>query len=240
MTHIRVITAHVSPRSNKECEYEDLCKEGHKVTCSQIQDGPPCIEGELHSALAVPGIVRECLAAERDGVDAIVIDCVGDPGLVAAREAVRIPVIGPGEASVHLASMLARKFSVLAPSPNVVPLIEEKCRLYGLENRLASAVAIDATVSDVVSGSHEGLLNQLVTVGANCVEEHGAGALIIGCTGFVGYAPQIADRLLSRKLDVPVISPLRTALRFAQCISSLGLRHSPKSYPFASMIVSGL
>ncbi|MCP4321048.1 MAG: hydrogenase expression protein HupH, partial [Alteromonadales bacterium] len=39
--------------------------------------------------------IKQAIKAERAGADAIIIDCMGDPGLNACREAVSIPVIGP-------------------------------------------------------------------------------------------------------------------------------------------------
>lgn len=61
------------------------------VTCSRIEHGPASIECELDEALAVPGTIAEVKAAAEAGADAVVINCMGDPGLAAARTD-----LGPG------------------------------------------------------------------------------------------------------------------------------------------------
>ena len=79
--------------------------------------GPPSIEGYYDEALATPGLLAEVAAGEREGCDGYVIACFGDPGLYAARELARGPVIGIAEAAMHAASVLAPGFSVVRSSP---------------------------------------------------------------------------------------------------------------------------
>jgi allantoin racemase len=55
----------------------------------------------VDEVLAAPGVVDAAIKAEADGAEAVVIDCMLDPGLDAAREAVSIPVIGCGEAAMR-------------------------------------------------------------------------------------------------------------------------------------------
>src|SRR6476661_2964230 len=56
--------------------------------------GPASIESHYDEALSVPGILAEITRGEADGVDGYVIACFGDPGLEAARELARGPVVG--------------------------------------------------------------------------------------------------------------------------------------------------
>lgn len=44
-----------------------------------------------------PEILGKIKEAEQDGIDAVVIDCMADPGMEAGRNLVSIPVIGPGD-----------------------------------------------------------------------------------------------------------------------------------------------
>ena len=44
-------------------------------------------------------------AAEAEGMDAVIIDCMADPGLDPARELASIPIIGPAQAAMHLAAL---------------------------------------------------------------------------------------------------------------------------------------
>src|SRR5689334_17078666 len=75
--------------------------------------GPVSIESHYDEALAVPGLLAEIARGEAEGVDGYVIACFGDPGLDAARELARGPVIGVAEAAMRAASHLGRGFSVV-------------------------------------------------------------------------------------------------------------------------------
>lgn len=69
-------------------------------THSELDRGPPSIECEYDKAFAVPDTIVKAIEAERNGADAIVIDCMGDPGLKPVRELVSIPVVGAAEAAI--------------------------------------------------------------------------------------------------------------------------------------------
>ena len=53
------------------------------------------------------------LKAEEEGFDAVCIDTVSDSGMYALRSKLNIPVVGPGQASFHIACCLGHKFSVI-------------------------------------------------------------------------------------------------------------------------------
>ena len=53
---------------------------GFEISLSQIEAGPASIECEFDEMLAVPDTVAKIIQAEREGADAVVIDCMGDPG----------------------------------------------------------------------------------------------------------------------------------------------------------------
>src|SRR3982750_1764322 len=70
---------------------------GTEVVAVSPAMGPASIEGYYDEAMSVPGILNEIRKGEAEGVDGYVIACFGDPGLYAAREAARGPVIGVAE-----------------------------------------------------------------------------------------------------------------------------------------------
>jgi len=92
-----------------------------EVEAVQVEVGPPAIESEADAVLAGPDILRLVGEAERDGVDAAIIWCGGDPALAAARELVDIPVIGPGESMSALSMVLGRKPCRVVPE---IPVLE--------------------------------------------------------------------------------------------------------------------
>jgi len=101
---------------------------GTEVEAVQVEAGPPAIESEADAVLARPEVLRLVMEAERDGVDAAIIWCGGDPALAAARGLVDIPVIGPGEAMTALSMVLGRRPYRVVPD---IPVLEMRNDLDG-------------------------------------------------------------------------------------------------------------
>src|SRR4030066_2435457 len=95
-------------------EYSSFARPGTLVKTVSLDWGPASVETRRDDALATPDILNKTIQAEKDGFDAVIIDCMADPGLFSAREVVNIPVIGPVEASMHLAAILAHRFSFIS------------------------------------------------------------------------------------------------------------------------------
>lgn len=103
-----------------------LVKHAHThVSASNPTDTPASIEGGADEAMSVPGMLAEIRQGEAQGVDAYVIACFDDPGLHAAREVAKGPVIGICQAAVQVAMTISRRFSVITTLPRSVPIIED-------------------------------------------------------------------------------------------------------------------
>ena len=99
----------------------EIADPGTEVDAVQVEVGPPAIESQADAVLAGPDILRLVGEAERDGVDAAIVWCGGDPALAAARELVDIPVIGPGESMTSLAMVLGHRPCRVVPE---IPVLE--------------------------------------------------------------------------------------------------------------------
>ena len=106
----------------------EIADPGTEVEAVQVEVGPPAIESEADAVLAGPDVLRLVREAERDGVDAAIIWCGGDPALAAARELVDMPVIGPGESMSALSMVLGRKPCRVVPD---IPVLEMRKDLDG-------------------------------------------------------------------------------------------------------------
>ena len=60
---------------------------------------------EIGSAFAIPALAQ----AEREGFDAVALDCAVDQGLYGAKEALDIPVVGAMESAMAIARLLREK-----------------------------------------------------------------------------------------------------------------------------------
>jgi allantoin racemase len=195
-----------------------------------LDRGPASVESDYEDALAVPDLLAKVRAAAHQGVDAVVIDCMADPGLSAARELVGIPVVGAAQASMHLAAILAQRFSVVTILDRDTPLTERLVSSYGLKDRLASTRPVGIPVLQL-DRDPDRLLGALVEQSAKAVLDDGAHAIILGCTGMKGLARQVQDGLVWRGCGVPVIDPSLAALKWAESLAELGLAHSKRTYP---------
>lgn len=225
---ILVILPILKHKVYEEITYRELSQAASKETeikVVSLDKGPASIESAYDEALAIPGILDLTLKAEREGYDAVIIDCMGDPGLEAAREIVKIPVIGPCQASIAFASMLCAKFSVVTILRNVVPLFHELTKKYGVTDKIVSVRCIDIPVLELEKNM-EKVRSLLLSESKKAIEDDYAEAIILGCTGMIGLAEEI-----KQKLNVPVIDPAPTALKMAEVMIKLGVSHSKITYP---------
>jgi len=230
MIHIRLITPHINDRSRKLQSLSDLRNLSIDLSMVHLDTGPSSIESEFDEALATPYVLGRAIEAEQDGVHALVIDCMGDPGLDACREVVNIPVIGPGETAMHTAAMLGRSFSFITVLERIRPMIEKRARIYGVTDRIASIRAVDIPVLSIEEKSPD-LVDRLLQESLIAVTQDRADVIILGCTGFEGLAETLALKLKEAGQPIPVIDPVRTAVLIALTWVRSGLSHSPLTYP---------
>jgi allantoin racemase len=101
-----------------------------EITVRECQQGPASIESAYEEYLSVPGLAAVLTELEEQSqADAAIVGCFGDPGLDALYEVTSsMPVVGPGEASMHLACMLGRPFGIITVADGVVgPRGEARC-----------------------------------------------------------------------------------------------------------------
>lgn len=227
---VRVVSPIVTRGFRKISDLKALEYAGVTVSHAEIRTGPGSIESEFEAAVSVPGTIAEVIRAQSEGVDAVVIDCMGDPGLRAAREVVSIPVLGPCETGMHIASMLGHRFSVLTVMRRLRAAFENTAAVAGLSTKLASVRSVDIPVLELEQDLDR-TKAMLVMEGVRAVEEDGAEALIFGCTGLMGCAASLREGLLARGIDVPVIDPIPTAVSVAAALVRSNLSQSKLTFP---------
>lgn len=230
--HIRIINPVITTSWEEDTRrtYTNAANPGTQISVVSLDWGTASIESYRDDALATPGILQRVVQAEEDGADAVIIDCMADPGLHAARELVRIPVIGPAQASMHLAVVLGHRFSILGTSDRDVPWVEDQVTRYGLLRHLASVRAINIPVLSLATDP-EATIQALISAAEQAVREDGAHVLIPGCTGLAGLAPRIRQALSTQGYDIPVLDPPSVAMKLAESLVFLGYSHSKRTYP---------
>jgi allantoin racemase len=190
-----------------------------------LAEGPDAIESARDEVLAAPGILKKALELEQQGCSAVVINCALDPALEAARELVSVPVIGPLQATLAVASQMGERICIIAIVAEAEPLFRRRVRDYGFEGRLAGVRHVNTHVLDI-EVSRRLLRDDLSREARQAVVEERADVIVLGCTGLVGVASDVQARV-----GVLVLDPLLVALRTAEMFARAGLTHSRAAYP---------
>lgn len=229
-TRITIITPVITAGIRKLDDVRPFERPDLQVSHTLIDSGPASIESDFDEALAVPDTIRKAIDAEKGGANAIIIDCMGDPGLHACREAVTVPVLGPCQTSLHMAATLGHRVSFITVLDRLRGLVDRLVAGYGMRDQFASFRAVDIPVLHIGSDL-SGLQSALARESLAAVRDDGADALVLGCTGFFGCAGAIRTALLAEGLDVPVIDPIPLTLHVADALVKTGLAHSKHAYP---------
>lgn len=190
---------------------------GTEIVATQPQSGAVSIEGHFDEAVSALGVADEVLAGERAGADAYVIACFGDPGLLAARELTRAPVIGIAEAAFHVATLISTRFSVITTLGRTVGIAEHLLMQYGFERQCRRVRAAEIPVLDLEDAGDTALA-RVIAEAHRARDEDDVGALVLGCGGMSDLTGQI-----SREVGLPVVDGVTAAVKLCEALVGIGL-----------------
>lgn len=176
---------------------------------------------ELH--LVAPAFMKAYQRAERDGYDAVVPLGMLDLGVDGGRSSVDIPVVGPCESSLYIASQLGDRFGLLGYHDSLIPFMRDIVRHYGMEPRVAGWRSCGVDLPDLAA-NHDKVVEAFVAGARALIKEQGANVIIP--MGISQCPIHIKPDWLSRELGVPVVEGIGAPIRMAALLCSLGLKHS--------------
>jgi allantoin racemase len=178
--------------------------------------GPESIESHYDEALSVPGLLAEIAAGQRDRTDGYVIACFGDPGLDAARELARGPVVGIAEAAMRTATHLGRGFSVVTSLARTCGRAWDLADRYGVRKFCLGVHACDLPVLEIESDPDA--VEQIVEACRSAVAEDRSDAVVLGCAGMAKLCS-----VISGEIGVPVVDGVQAATLLVQSLIRMGL-----------------
>ncbi|WP_404652102.1 allantoin racemase [Raoultella terrigena] len=193
---------------------------GTEIVAVCPMEGVPSIEGHFDEAIAAVGVLEQIKAGRQQGVSGHVIACFGDPGLLAARELAQGPVVGIAEAAMHMATLVATRFSIVTTLPRTLIIARHLLHQYGFYHHCAGLHAIDLPVLALEDGSGRAQ-EQVRQRCIQALKEDGCGAIVLGCGGMATLAQE-----LTRELHVPVIDGVSAAVKMVESLVALGLSTS--------------
>lgn len=212
---------------------------GTTIVASQPADGPVSIESHFDEAISAVGVLEEVLLGEKEATDAYVIACFGDPGLLAARELTRAPVIGIAEAAFHMASLVSTRFSVVTTLARTGIIAEHLLDQYGFRQHCRRVRAAEIPVLDLEENGALAL-GRIIDECRNARDEDGIGAIVLGCGGMADLTETV-----SREVGLPVIEGVTAAVKLAEALVGMGLGTSkhgdlafPRPKPFSGRFAS--
>lgn len=183
--------------------------DGIRVEGRTAASGPLIVTNEEALSGAIDEVLREGRAAVAAGAAAILVSGFGDPGVLALRQYVAIPVTGIAEASMAEAASDGRRFSIVTTTPLLKDAITGFAAEHGYGRQLA-AVRITPGDAETTMADHDRLASALLALCRRTIAEDGAEAIIIG-----GGPLALAARAIESDVAVPLIEPVRAGARLA-------------------------
>ncbi|MCI0431214.1 MAG: aspartate/glutamate racemase family protein, partial [Rhodospirillales bacterium] len=162
--------------------------------------------------------------------DGYVIACFGDPGLLAAREIAKGPIIGIAEAAMHVASLIATGFSIVTTLGRTRVIAQQLVENYGMQRFCRRIRATELAVLELERPGSDA--RRLITEECRrAIAEDDSGAIILGCAGMADLASDIAE-----EIGAPVVEGVTAAVKLTEALIRLGLGTSKVgdlNYPIA-------
>lgn len=207
--------------------YQDI---GVELHFGQNLMGPIHCQNSIEEALATAGMAQVAIMAEQEGMHAIVIESMGDTGLIQCREATKIPVIGMSDSSLRIAQMLGRKFGVITAGRWHGYALERLLKIYSLNSQFVGFQPLDMQPFFTDAVSEEKIEEKIVSSIIKLIQL-GADTIILGGSYFLGKKERLSTILTNKGYhDILIIDPLPLAIRFARMLVDCELSHSKLIY----------
>lgn len=203
----------------------DAARSDTELSVKFLKRSPYFIGSSYLEMLNNTEIVDAVIEAEREGADAAIIGCAGDPALRQAREAVNIPVIGLLESSMHIAASLGHKFAVVVPWEKVLPEVEEIIHRYGMQQHVISnhpARSFDVSFDsfeEQICNPRKREIPAFETEALKCIAD-GAEVIIPACA-YLGPGMILANYRKVGDTEVPIIDITAVGVKMAEMMAEL-------------------
>ena len=220
--HIRLINPNTTAAMTAKigAAAERVAAAGTRISATNPEAGPVSIESHFDEAISAVGVLDEIRRGDAQGVDAHVIACFGDPGLLAARELSAAPVIGIAEAAFHFAALISTRFSVVTTLGRTAIIAEQLLLNYGFAQHCRRVRAAEIPVLELEHDS-ACALERIIAECRRAKAEDGIGAIVLGCAGMAEHSVEIGAAV-----GLPIVDGVSAAVKLAESLVALGLRTS--------------
>lgn len=181
--------------------------------------GADSCEGNFESYLAAIAVMDKVVRYP-EPFDAVIQAGYGEHGREGLQELLDVPVVDITEAAASTAQFLGHKYSVVTTLDRAVPLIEDRLKLAGLTDRLASVRASGLGVLELESDPQRAVA-AIVEQSRIAVEQDKAEVICLGCGGMAELEEQVRQAT-----GVPIVDGVRAAVTIAESLVRMGLNTS--------------
>jgi allantoin racemase len=177
--------------------------------------------------LVTPAYLDSYRQAEKEGYHAVVPLGMLDLGVDGGKSAVDIPVVGPMESSLHIASLLGDRFGLIIYHEKLLAFNRAIVRRYGMEDKIVGFGVSGFDLPDITA-NREKVVENFLAEGKKLVAQ---GAEVIIPMGITQCPVHIKPDFVREQLGVPVVEGIGAPIRVAAMLASLGLRQSRVRWP---------
>ncbi|MBV8653044.1 MAG: Asp/Glu racemase [Alphaproteobacteria bacterium] len=181
--------------------------DGPPIECLTLKEGPPGVESQSDADSVIAPLCRT-IKARDNSASAFVVACFSDPGLFAAREATRKPVLGIAECGILTALTIGHRFGVISILAKGVPRHLRYIAAMGVGGRLVGDLPIGLGIAELADDGRT--LSRMVEVGKTLRDEKGADVIVMGCAGMARFRDRLQD-----EVQIPVVEPTQAAVAMA-------------------------
>ncbi|MEM3832488.1 MAG: aspartate/glutamate racemase family protein [Thermoprotei archaeon] len=201
---------------------KNICKDftspDTQIDVVSLPEGPLSVETPENEAQIIPLVIKTAIEYYKK-YDAIVVNCYLDPAVDLLKGIIRIPVVGPCEASLALASMIGKKIGIVTVSNKAIWMIEDRVEELAFKDKVIHISGIPLGVLSLDEDIKR--TKALVIEETKNAIKNGAEVIVLGCTGLTGLAKEIQNIV-----GIPVIDPTGAAIKVAEGLVKLNLYNS--------------
>ena len=200
-----------------------------QIDVSNITQGNTSIESRWDRMINAPHVVDLAIQAQNEGYNGIFVSDFDYCGVEEAREVVSIPVIGGFRPSAFTAMSLAERFSIITVLASVEDMQREHVRSFGIAPNFASIIPVNLPVHELTE--RDKVIQKVFECSIKAIDEDGADAILLGCTGFMHIAAAVADKLAAKyQCNIPVMDPNMAAVNYLYMLMRTGQTQSRLTY----------
>jgi allantoin racemase len=177
--------------------------------------------------LVAPAFIESFKRAEKEGYDAVVPLGTLDLGVDGGKSAVDIPVIGPTEAALHVASLVGDRFGLIVYHQSQMSFLRGIVRRYGMEQHVVDFGVTGFDLPDLAA-HHDEVVENFVNEAKRLIKQ---GAEVIIPMGISQCPVHIKPDWLQDHLGVPIVEAIGAPIRMAALLAGLGLKQSRVRWP---------